>query len=327
DTNSPEFVERKVKAQLNKITPQNYDSISNQVINWVNNAEGEKRGNVLDLATKLMLEQAAATALFSETFARMSRKMMEKCSASIQDSNVRNAAGEPILGGHLFRKYLLSRCKEYSELCWSFDRAGSTDPSTQDHKSEGQPIMFSDEYYAICKAKREGLNLIRFMGELFKVQLLTERIMHETIKQLLAKINDPREEEIERLCILLATIGQKLDTPKAKGHVNVYLGKMEKSVDNNKLSPRLRCKLLDVIELRKRNWIPRGTVLESPATIQLHEQVTTLRGMSNGMALMLDLLLRASRKRMEQPKNNKPTNRPANPVARNRLRMSPLVIA
>jgi translation initiation factor 4G len=39
-------------------------------------------------------------------------------------------------------------------------------------------VLYSDEYYAVQKAKRQGLGL-KFIGELFKLQMLTERIMHD----------------------------------------------------------------------------------------------------------------------------------------------------
>ncbi|KAJ7212570.1 hypothetical protein GGX14DRAFT_393471 [Mycena pura] len=41
------------------------------------------------------------------------------------------------------------------------------------------PVLYSDEYYAAQKAKRQGLGLIKFIGGLFKLEMLTERIMHD----------------------------------------------------------------------------------------------------------------------------------------------------
>ncbi|CAG8547203.1 2819_t:CDS:2, partial [Racocetra fulgida] len=53
--------------------------------------------------------------------------------------------------------------------------------------------------------KRHGLGLIRFIGELFKLNMLTERIMHECIKKLLTVHGVPEEEEMESLCKLMTT--------------------------------------------------------------------------------------------------------------------------
>ena len=54
---------------------------------------------------------------------------------------------------------------------------------------------------------------INFIGELFKVQMLTSNIMHYCITTLLDEKNEPDEEKIELLCKLLQSIGEKLDTP------------------------------------------------------------------------------------------------------------------
>ncbi|KIO22665.1 hypothetical protein M407DRAFT_27848, partial [Tulasnella calospora MUT 4182] len=128
------------------------------------------------------------------------------------------------------------------------------------------------EYYALLKAKRQGLGLVRFIGELFKLQMLTERIMHECIKKLLSKIDNPEEEEIESLCKLLTTVGQALDTPKAKGHMDIYFGRMQMLADNPHVASRIRYMLLDVIELRHRSWRPRNATAGPSTIAQVREQ-------------------------------------------------------
>ena len=56
-------------------------------------------------------------------------------------------------------------------------------------------MLYSDEYYAAQKAKRQGLGLIKFIGELFKLQMFTERIMHECVKKLLGNVDNTEEEK------------------------------------------------------------------------------------------------------------------------------------
>ena len=53
----------------------------------------------------------------------------------------------------------------------------------------------------------------RFIGELFKLKMLTENIMHDCVFKLL-RTKDP--ENLECLCRLLTTIGKELDVDKAK---------------------------------------------------------------------------------------------------------------
>ncbi|WAR13850.1 IF4G1-like protein [Mya arenaria] len=67
--------------------------------------------------------------------------------------------------------------------------------------------------YEESMAKRRSLGNIRFIGELFKLKMLTENIMHDCVFKLL-RTKDP--ESLECLCRLLTTIGKELDTDKAK---------------------------------------------------------------------------------------------------------------
>lgn len=50
----------------------------------------------------------------------------------------------------------------------------------------------------------------RFIGELFKLRILSGKIMHQCIVRLL---KDDDEESLEALCRLLSTIGKELETP------------------------------------------------------------------------------------------------------------------
>lgn len=63
------------------------------------------------------------------------------------------------------------------------------------------------------QARRRSLGNIKFIGELFKLKMLTEPIMHDCVVKLL-KNHD--EESLECLCRLLSTIGKDLDFEKAK---------------------------------------------------------------------------------------------------------------
>ncbi|KIK31363.1 hypothetical protein PISMIDRAFT_54226, partial [Pisolithus microcarpus 441] len=98
-------------------------------------------------------------------YTRLCHEMMETISPKVQDDGIKNAKGKPITGGQLFCRYLLHQCQEDFEHGWS------------------EP--YSDEYYVAQKAKCQGFSLIKFTGELFKLLMLTEHIMHECVKKLL----------------------------------------------------------------------------------------------------------------------------------------------
>jgi translation initiation factor 4G len=226
---SPELVERKVKALLNKLTMKKFDSISGQIIVWANKSEKDKDGRTLIQVIKLVFETAIDQPTWSEMYARLCRKMMEQISPKVRDDGIRNSEGKHITGGHLFRKYLLNRCQEDFERGWDVPQG-----------SENQPAFYSDEYYAFQKAKRQGLGVIRFMGELFKLQMLTERIMHESVKKLFGSVSNPREEGLEGLCQLLSTVGSRLDTRKARAHMDTYFSRMKELVKSPNVKLRIQ---------------------------------------------------------------------------------------
>merc|ERR1719225_501412 len=60
------------------------------------------------------------------------------------------------------------------------------------------------------KLRKRSLGNIRFIGELYKLGMLTARIMHECVRKLLNS-NPSDEESLECLCRLLTTVGQDLD--------------------------------------------------------------------------------------------------------------------
>ncbi|KAI5982200.1 kinase-like domain-containing protein [Pisolithus albus] len=57
--------------------------------------------------------------------------------------------------------------------------------------NESEP--YPDEYYVVQKVECQGLGLIKFTGELFKLRMLTERITHECLKRLLGNMVNPED--------------------------------------------------------------------------------------------------------------------------------------
>lgn len=88
----------------------------------------------------------------------------------IKDENIRDKSGNVVAGGSLFRKYLLNRCQEEFERGWKVNLPPKPEGVTE------EAAMMSDEYYQAAAAKRRGLGLVKFIGELYKLGMLTERI-------------------------------------------------------------------------------------------------------------------------------------------------------
>jgi translation initiation factor 4G len=241
DADSPELVDRKVRSLLNKLSMEKFDSISDQIITWANKSENEKDGRTLIQVIRLVFDKATDSdeAAWSEMYAGLCWMMMVTISPEVQDDGIRNTDGKPIAGGQLVRKHLLNRCQEDFERGWFAKETTATAVAAANNK-KGEENLYSDQYCAAQKAKRQGLGLIKFIGELFKFQMLTERVMHGCVKKLLGNVENPEEEEIESLCQLLRTVGQQLDVPKARAHMDVYFARMKELRKDLNVSPRMQ---------------------------------------------------------------------------------------
>ncbi|TVY56003.1 Eukaryotic translation initiation factor 4 gamma [Lachnellula cervina] len=250
----PDMVQRKVKAALNKMTPEKFDKIADQILAIAAQSKDEADGRTLRQVIQLTFEKATDEAHWASMYAKFCKRMLETMSPDIKDESILDKNGNIVSGGNLFRKYLLNRCQEEFERGWKMDLPDKPEGERGDEKS-GEAAMLSEEYYIAAGAKRRGLGLVQFIGELYKLSMLTERIMHECVKKLVDYTGIPDEAEIESLTKLLKTIGANLDsTEKGKPMMDVYFSRIEALVSTPDLPSRLRFMLMDIVDLRKKRW-------------------------------------------------------------------------
>jgi translation initiation factor 4G len=263
----PDMVQRKVKAALNKMTPEKFDKIADQILTIAAQSKDEADGRTLRQVIQLTFEKATDEAHWASMYAKFCKRMLETMSPDIKDESIVDKNGNVVSGGNLFRKYLLNRCQEEFERGWKMDLPDKPEGERGDEKTE-EAVMLSDEYYIAAAAKRRGLGLVQFIGELYKLSMLTERIMHECVKKLVDYTGIPDEAEIESLTKLLKTIGANLDsTEKGKPMMDVYFSRIQTMVDTPELPSRLRFMLMDIIDLRKKRWASKDTN-KGPKTLE-----------------------------------------------------------
>lgn len=243
----PEMVQRKVKAALNKMTPDNFNRISDQILAIANQSKNENDGRTLRQVIQLTFEKATDESHFSSTYAKFCKHMLDQMSPEIKDDAIKDKHGNVVSGGNLFRKYLLNRCQEEFEKGWSVKEP-------EKDKKAGTDLL-SDEYYEAAAVKRRGLGLVRFIGELFKLGMLTERIIHGCVRHLVDYKEEPKEAEIESLSYLLRTVGAALDSSeKGRPMMDVYFQRIQSIIELPGLENRLKFMLMDVCDLRKGGW-------------------------------------------------------------------------
>uniref|UniRef100_A0A2M4A099 Eukaryotic translation initiation factor 4 gamma 2 n=1 Tax=Anopheles triannulatus TaxID=58253 RepID=A0A2M4A099_9DIPT len=122
-------------------------------------------------------------------------------------------------------------------------------------------------------AKQKILGNVKFIGELYKLDMLAEPHLHKMLRSLFtnksSSTTEKNCEDMECLAQLIRTCGKNLDTELGKQLMDQYFDRMEQYSNSSKFPPRIRFMLRDLIELRKNNWTPRKVALvEGPAPIQ-----------------------------------------------------------
>jgi translation initiation factor 4G len=241
EVSEQEDLMREVRNILNKLTPQNLEKLTKDLINLPINSEERLRG-----AIDIIFEKSIDEQFFSQTYAQLCQVLSH--------IKVPSEQGKPVA----FRAMLLTRCQKEFETDYAqginIEKMLKEVDECTDEVKKRELKELTDE--KITKAKRRSLGNIRFIGELFKLKMLTEEIMNDCIERLLKQEND--EENLECLCRLLTTIGKEVDKPSNVNKMKGYFEKLERIVKKkDTVCSRIRFMIMDVIDLRRNNWVPR----------------------------------------------------------------------
>ncbi|CAD7081376.1 unnamed protein product [Hermetia illucens] len=238
---------RKVRGILNKLTPEKFQELSDDLLKIDLNSTV-----ILNGVIYLIFEKALDEPKYSSMYAQLCKRLSNEAPNFDPPSNTCT-----------FLRLLLNVCRDKF-----LNRS-----TTSDIISHDGPLTPEEEEKRHV-AKQRMLGNVKFIGELSKLHMLSENILHKCIQQLLDRksknvtIQD-KCEDMECLCQLIRTCGKNLDTEQGKKLMEQYFEKMEQRSNSQKYPPRIRFMLRDVIELRKNNWIPRkvGTT-EGPVPIR-----------------------------------------------------------
>ncbi|CAL1268470.1 unnamed protein product [Larinioides sclopetarius] len=194
--NEKDRLKRSVLSVLNKLTPQKFETLLAQLKNLLIDTE-EK----LSLVSDLVFEKAVYEPMFSAVYANLSKHLalIKRPASGVSGTQVN------------FRKLLLTKCQtEFEqdrshELEEKMNNLKAADPEQR----KKLQLEYDEEKK---KIRHRELGNIRFIGELFKLGMLIEPILHEMIEMLLHEGND---ESLEDLSRLLKTIGKELDDAKS----------------------------------------------------------------------------------------------------------------
>ena len=159
-----------------------------------------------------------------------------------------------------FRRLLLAKC-EY-EFEHRILLGHSTTTTTTDN-----PVEYGMNFQeARSQARKKAIGNIKLIGELGKLDLVSEAILHKCLKTLLKRGTNEnlaeRCEDLECLTKIMQTVGKKLDQGQGKNLMDQYLERIKKIQNQKDLPLRIKFILQDIVDLRSNNWIPRLAFIE-----------------------------------------------------------------
>ncbi|PVV05449.1 hypothetical protein BB560_000031, partial [Smittium megazygosporum] len=261
-----ELVERKVKSLLNKLTVDNFDSISPEVVEWANKSVDEEDGRIIGIVLNLVFEKATDEPPFAGMYAKLSKLIHDNVSPDLAISTHVDRSGNSIKGTMVVRRILINRCQKTFEAGW---------------KVEIPDDIKSDEYYDAMKIKRRGLGLIKFIGELYLRSLISEKILRGAIEYLLNL--EKEDETLESLAKLITTVGFKLDKDSGAKFLDDVFMKIKALSTDKSMSSRIRFTFMDVLDLRTEKWKSKINEVGPMEISKIHEEVEKEKMLASSM--------------------------------------------
>jgi len=221
---------RSITGTLNKITPEKFDKLSIKLCKEIESIVEE---DIYSEAVSLVFSKAVSEPNFSKMYAELCVKLNAQ-PVNLPDPKVN------------FKRVLLNKCQDEFESTYVINNKNLSD----------------DPEERFFKLRRRKLGNVKFIGELFKSKLLSEKIVEECIRILLDPVDKSRDKETvehhcELICKLMTTIGKLLDQPKSKSFMQKHFDQFTRLSQDENLSSRIRFMFQDLLDLRSNNWIPR----------------------------------------------------------------------
>lgn len=253
ETKKTQELFKKFRSVLNKLTPDNFSALVEQVKLY--EIDTEER---LDGCIKILFEKAIMEPNFTDTYAQMCKELGTIIKIETSDNKQPN-----------FKRKLITQCqKEFEKHHTDKEQNASELEESKKKAAEGEEDKteeLNELQYELeekdARIRRRAMGTIRFIGELFKHEQLTCKIMYTCINILLSE-EMLDEEALECLCKLLTTIGGRMEKDSVQDSVGLqyYFERLQDIADRKstlQVSNRIRFMILDLAELRKNNWQPR----------------------------------------------------------------------
>ncbi|GET87189.1 hypothetical protein, conserved [Leishmania tarentolae] len=245
-------VHHKVMSVLSRITPQKFTELLQELMQLPLRQTDESE---LHEVVKVFFDKAVQEPEYSELYARL---FSELCEMKESERELEAELRDRLFCNRINRE-LLHTCEEefYRPIELTADE--KVDRTTGKFYSEEEVDMKR------TRLKNRLVGNIKFLGELFKINLVTEHVVENMFKLLVGDFDPskPAEREdyiFEVFSMLIRTVGPILKERRPLMLVR-YLG-VAKAVENSHPRPRIRFLMMDLSDLnKKQGWVPSERVV------------------------------------------------------------------
>uniref|UniRef100_A0A383WGA1 MI domain-containing protein n=1 Tax=Tetradesmus obliquus TaxID=3088 RepID=A0A383WGA1_TETOB len=250
---------RSVKGILNKLTPEKFERLLEQLLSVITTAD------ILRHTITLVFENAVA----QPTFCAMYADLCLSLSRELPSFPPAEGDDKPVM----FRRVLLNTCQD------EFEGAAAA-------REELASISNADERAAAEKrVKSRTLGTVRLIAELYRKEVVREAIIIVCLRELLeARDNGtiPPEENIESACEMISVTGKMLagsELKKTRDTLDGYLARLTRLSADKNLPSRMRFLIRDVLDMSKNKWVPRRETFTAKKLDEVHAEAEAELGM------------------------------------------------
>lgn len=285
-----EKMKKDIRGLLNKITPSTYEDLSTEFCAYKVNEDPKLLSPIIDLIFDKAVEEPHFCPLYSD----LCKKQVEVERQFLRDKTPDSAQQQPQpQKDKSFRNAIILKCQTTFSDSKSYDEKMQVLEAKLKELSDDKDarVPIEDEIETLrSKEKRRLLGIIKFIGQLYRHQLVVEMIIHWCAVELIKRFTATTDEVyIEYAVQLINTVGKiyeqrnppnappkQAQTPRTMSQVASGEQKQECRLDailthlsqmKSYVSSRVRFAIMDLEDLRKSNWNPRGGE-KGPKTIE-----------------------------------------------------------
>jgi len=261
--------QKKILALLNKLTPEKWDKLIPQFL--------EVKITRVD-TMRAIVERIFSKAVLEKVFAEMYANLCVQLASSLPDAQ-QEGEKKPTS----FKMLLLQRCSE------ALQQLAEEEEEEEEEEGAEEVDSSADKEERLQNAHRQMLGTMTVFAELYRKGLVAETMMLGTMEMLISVEEEEEEEEeedeengpelpderdIEAFCVLVTTMGQTMEENSIKGkeELEEHFETIKVLSTDERLPPRMRFMLKDLLDLRKNRWVLRQKKVVDPKSLDAIKQ-------------------------------------------------------